>query len=167
MKTNKGTWGSDEFCDYGSFVVGFRTKVEAPVGENDDTALNAIELICSNNKRITSEQGIWGEWGREDRCLSSGFVNGFRFKAQPSQNIFFVQRDDTAANAIRLSCSNGSLNELKSSEGSFGYWDHVYKHCPINTYICGIKTQVHNTIKDNEEHDLTGLNNIVLYCCNI
>ena len=167
QKTNWGTWGNAEYCDYGSFVVGFRTRVEAPVGEYDDTGLNAIELFCSNNKTITSKQGKLGDWGKSDKCKGNGLVNGFRFKTEPRQNIFFVQRDDTAANAIRLSCSDEQFVELKSSEGHCGRWDPVYKYCPPNLYVCGLKTQVHDEISSKEEHDLTGLNNVILYCCNV
>ena len=137
--------------------------MEAFVNKEDDTALNSIELICSNNKRITSKQGIWGSWGQENRC-PNGFVDGFIFKAEPYQNILFVQRDDSAANAIRLSGSDGKI--LYSTEGEWGDWSH-WKYCPLHTFVCGLKTQVHDHLKTNEESDYTALNNVILYCCNI
>lgn len=124
------------------------------------TGLNAIELICSDGKRITSRQGPYGSWGHETRC-SKGFVNGFMFKAQSNQGMMY---DDTAANAIRLVCNNGE--RLTSLEGSAGYWSS-YKYCPAGMNVCGIKTQVDQNIYNSYSYDETALNNVGLYCCNI
>ena len=45
-----GYWGSygswSESCAANTAVCGIRTKIEAPQGRGDDTALNDIELFC-------------------------------------------------------------------------------------------------------------------------
>ena len=151
-------------------MIGFRTKTESSHRNPDNTALNAIELICSDSKRITSKQGKWGSWSKSDSTcwpwrsiLDSMFVRsfggavGFRLKVESIQS---QTRDQTATNALRLVCSN--RNELINKESKWGDWGR-YHYCPKDMFICGIKTQV----DDENRNDNTALNNVILYCCNI
>ena len=50
-KRNLDDWGEWKQCDEGQIVTGFRTRNEKPQGSMDDTALNAIEVMCSDNTR--------------------------------------------------------------------------------------------------------------------
>lgn len=80
-------WGVNEFCEPNHFVVGFRSKIETWQGSGvDDTAMNAIELICSSGKRIRSSEGIWGSWGNESYCPSGLKVVGFSYLIDDSNS---------------------------------------------------------------------------------
>jgi hypothetical protein len=52
-----GEWGKVEYCPEGEKATGFSLKTEREQGRGDDTALNAIALICTSGRRITSAQG--------------------------------------------------------------------------------------------------------------
>jgi hypothetical protein len=52
-----GDWGKVEYCPEGERATGFSLKTEREQGRGDDTALNAIALICTSGRRITSTQG--------------------------------------------------------------------------------------------------------------
>ena len=117
--TNWGNWGPAEYCASGHYAVGFRSKVQESCGENcDDTAMNGIQLLCSDGKRISSSVGPWGTWAANfSRCDTfqnvTKKINGFIFKVQSNQG----SGDDTATNAIRMFCLNRTAD---SSEGNFG-----------------------------------------------
>ncbi len=48
LASNGGKWGAwrpGQYCRNG-YVCGFRTRVEAPRGDGDDTALNDVAVVC-------------------------------------------------------------------------------------------------------------------------
>ncbi|MFQ6397399.1 hypothetical protein ACLMAJ_28605 [Nocardia sp. KC 131] len=45
--TNWGSWGVWGECQPGEFAVGMKLKTEPEQGLGDDTALNAIKLLCA------------------------------------------------------------------------------------------------------------------------
>ena len=61
----------------------------------------------------TLDKGNWGHW---KHCNEGHHVMGMRLKIAPK----LVSRDDTALNAIRLTCTDGE--ELVSAEQYFGDW---------------------------------------------
>jgi hypothetical protein len=174
--TNWGNWGPAEYCASGHYAVGFRSKVQEYCGENcDDTAMNGIQLLCSDGKRISSSVGPWGTWDTNfSRCNFSGDseskLNGFMYRVQSNQE----SGDDTATNAIRMKCS-GDIH-LPNDDGIEGSWygeiiglgvrrpiyEHSWIECPSNYYIYGLRTQVQPP--QGRGGDNTALNNIEFYC---
>ena len=69
--TDWGDWSEFESCSPGTFVIGFRQKVE-PEKNGDNTALNDIELICSDNKLLRFQRvfGKLGKWSKQVICLA-------------------------------------------------------------------------------------------------
>ena len=69
-------------------MIGFRQKVE-PEHTGDNTALNSIELICSDkkNSKIQSNSGQWGKWSKEAMCKDKQSVKGFQLKHQEPQGL--------------------------------------------------------------------------------
>jgi hypothetical protein len=54
-----GDWGPAQSCPQGERAIGFQLKVESPQpGDGDDTALNAIALLCTRGSSIPSSQGM-------------------------------------------------------------------------------------------------------------
>lgn len=153
---NWGNWGPAESCAPGHFAVGFRSKIEPSIGRGDDTAMNGIELICNDQKRISSTVGPWGNWAESfSICPNGKFLIGFEMRMERSQG----RGDDTATNAVRMICED--FNIIKSRESSWGEWSMI-NLCPAKFFICGLKTQVEPS---QGKGDDTSLNNILFYCC--
>ena len=53
-----GDWGKVEYCPEGEKATGFSLKTEREQGRGDDTALNAIALLCTRGSSIPSSQGM-------------------------------------------------------------------------------------------------------------
>ncbi|CAF0909460.1 unnamed protein product [Brachionus calyciflorus] len=150
-----GIWGPIEECDQNDYVVGFRTKLDPFQGTfYDDTALNCVELICSNGKRLKSSESQWGSWNTNFKNCSSGQkVNGFSYGMEQNQGT----GDDSATNVIRLKCTDNSI--IQSKEGH-EYTTIISILCPYGV-IVGLRTQINQNI--NAE-DNTGLNNVEFIC---
>lgn len=138
-------------------AIGFNTKVEPNQGDDDDTALNSIKLICANNKEIYSGEGPWGKWGNNVYCARDRYLNGFKLKVEPPQG----DGDDTASNGIIMLCNDWSeLNN--NNEGKWGNWNGPFM-CPERKYICGFKQQIEED--KGRSGDDTALNNVAFFCC--
>lgn len=143
--TNWGKWGRGELCPAKTFVGAIELKDEEYQERGDDTALNGVNLLCINmnngkeQKWISDKVASFGIWRGRKSCYN-GLATGFIFKSEPYQR----GGDDTAAVDMALICtsSNGSKTQLIGSGlHGWGRWTQT-QHCPPNTAICGIKTQV-------------------------
>ena len=154
--TNWGEWGRWEECAPGEHVIGFQLKVEPWRGNsNDDTALNGINFKCSRGNNIQSSVGEYGEWTKEKSCQNNSVAIGFDLRIEP----WVKSQDDTAANNLKLICSDGDT--LEGDGTTWGIWTGTQK-CQSNQAMCGLQTQI-----NNEGPDSTGLNNINVKCCPI
>ncbi|XP_059375713.1 vitelline membrane outer layer protein 1-like [Carassius carassius] len=161
-----GSWGHKEMCPVGMYAAGFSLKVEDPIGDGDDTALNGIRLHCvytangvassyTNYATVGSDVGSWGVW-RDIKWCPSGFLTAFQLKVEKPQG----SGDDTAANNIQFKCSSGS--SLLGEGTKWGDWGGWSQTCQ-GKGICGIKTRVE--IPQGRGDD-TALNDVRMYCCN-
>ena len=150
-----GDWGSLEFCPKGSFVGGFQLKSEPRQGGGDDTALNAVRLLCSTGESLFSSQGGWGTWGNIAVCPSGSVVTGFSVKEEARQG----GGDDTALNNIRLSCG-ATLSIHASVLTSWGQWKDGL-HCRAGWAVIGMKTRVERSQGGGDD---TALNGLQLIC---
>ncbi|XP_053374359.1 vitelline membrane outer layer protein 1 homolog [Mercenaria mercenaria] len=104
-----GWWMGGEECDEGTFAMGYEMKIEANLGQGDDTALNGIKLICKSldgtlSNTITSATAPWGDWTGETYCTGShgpSFLTSFGLQVDPWTG---DGEDDTAANFIKFKC---------------------------------------------------------------
>ena len=149
-----GSWGSWQYCRNGGYAVSFDQKVESPLGDGDDTALNGICLQCSTGGEVCSSYGDWGSWVISSKCYA-GF-RGADFKVEGKQG----DSDDTAANGLELVCSSGG-GYTTSNMGGWGSW-WGYKYCISGQRICGIQTRVEGRQGNGDD---TALNGVDLMCC--
>merc|ERR1712154_457038 len=95
-------WWRDVICPCSGFIIAFRQKVEPPQGGGDDTALNSIQIRCSDGTVLEpSNGGRWGNWGAwSNVCPVPGwYVNGLMRKNEG------LNPDNTGLNnAVRMYC---------------------------------------------------------------
>ncbi|XP_053378916.1 vitelline membrane outer layer protein 1-like [Mercenaria mercenaria] len=169
-----GDWGSVQLCPDGSYAAGYDMKIEKPVCA-DDTALNAIKLICEfpdgkETGEITSTQGHWGSWVGQIKCPSRVrerlYLTSFDLQVQKPKGVL---KDDTAANYVKFKCRD-KCGRKKPQElakppgrGVWGSWGAWSAQCPPDTAICGLKTKVEKP--QGWHRDDTALNDVEFYCC--
>ena len=64
----------------------------------------------------------WGNWGPWKECAAGHHVRGVQLRIE---GLLPALHDNTALNAIRLTCSDGEV--LVSAEGPWGDWGHVVR----------------------------------------
>jgi hypothetical protein len=90
-------------CLEGYFVNKVISRVEAPQGTGDDTALNALSFICKDpvtsyeSNSVVLSNTIWGDWVSWVE-VQGKYVCGGQVRFESSQG----DEDDTALNRIRL-----------------------------------------------------------------
>lgn len=185
---SNGYWGdwadSASYCGGNGYVVGLQTRIEGPqnsgamTNKDDDTAMNAVRLICGSNHptlglinvhTIKSKEGPWGDWAQSESieyCPWGTYAKGFQTRVEKSQG-GGRNEDDTAMNTVRLICSDSAQTSITSYQGQWGDWG-TKAFCPEGKYICGFKTRVEKDLgggKLNKGNDDTALNGIEMYCC--
>jgi len=90
-------------CGDGAWMVGFRTNIEGDQGWLDDTALNCIQIKCSDGTILEAKSCTsWGKgypsWGGD--CPSGSYVCGWDEKFEENENV----DDETGLNGVRFMC---------------------------------------------------------------
>lgn len=157
-----GAWMTDSlYCSPGSYAHGYAQRVERDQGSGDDTAMNTVSLLCANASGefvewATPHDGFWGDWGSEPTC--SGFVTGARLKVEGDRG---SNRDDTGANGVEMSCSEGGTIQADNT-GPWGEWSD-WEFCPPSSYVCGLKIKIE--ANRGSRRDDTAMNGLELNCC--
>ncbi|XP_013385604.1 vitelline membrane outer layer protein 1 homolog isoform X2 [Lingula anatina] len=124
--------------------------------KGDDSALNAIALICEKHAHLFPHGGIWGSWGLAVFCSADSYVIGFRLKVEGHQGIF----DDSAANDLELKCSDGAV--LSSGNGGpWGSWS-AWRLCNKGYFVCGLRVKFQENVRGDDD---TALNSVAFECC--
>jgi len=159
-----GDWGPIETCDYPYLVNKMQLKIEPIQGgdkflgpRNDDTALNAIKLWCSNGKIITSTQGGWGHWQESKRCRTAHHIKGAKLRSEKHQK----GGDDTTANGLKFDCTDGSTHS--PGDGFWGDWS-LAESCPHGSAVYGIQTRVEAGCGKCDD---TALNSVKFFCAKV
>lgn len=167
--TDWGTWGAPQMCRDNQWVSGIELKIEGAQGQrflrnDDDTALNGVELICLdgyNADRLKPYAGQWGEFRGAKYC-HNGIATGFELRSEPDQR----GGDDVAAVDMAIICTNFDGNTEWKVGGdvlSYGHWTGA-QNCPPRTAVCGINTQVEEPQGGGDD---TSLNNVNVACCEL
>jgi hypothetical protein len=98
---------------------------------------------------------IGGDWGPEEHCGHGAFITGFNLLVESS----IGDGDDTAANSMEASCSNGITLKARNG-GPWGAWG-LYQYCPSGSVVCGMSLKIEPAI----DGDDTSVNDVALHCC--
>lgn len=160
-----GPWGDERnwvYCRRNTWAIGFTQRVESPCGRCDDTALNAVNLICGERngapvETIESFGGEWGSWSDPTYCYGEhNFLRAAQFRVEPPQG----RGDDTSANSVRFTCTKGNAIEASNS-APWGNW-RAGAECPPESAICGIRTKFEPR---QGRGDDTAMNGAKFLCC--
>jgi hypothetical protein len=156
-----GTWRQSVYCNPGFWAVGYKMRVESDQGGGDDTALNSVQLLCKSPSGVTewimSHEGIWGDWREPAECVGS-YLWSAQMKVESPQG----KGDDTAANAVKFSCSGGGTITAPG-EQRWGSWND-WQSCPPNSAVCGFAIQLEDRQGNGDD---TAMNGMRLYCCSL
>lgn len=168
-----GSWGEMEYCGgnpYEGYAVRFGLKVErGQGGSKDDSAVNAVCLICNNGQEICSKQGMWGERIQSQRTCRTGFSAAMIKSDKEDMAYYDHVGDDTAVTDLVLRCGGRDIWNRQDSAWmdvpSPTHWGHWYQvgQCPEGYVICGLRTQVEDALGPNA--DDTALNGVEFSCC--
>lgn len=156
--SNKGV----VYCSEGSYAIGFRMRVEKKQGGGDDTALNAVSLLCKSTGDGTTEWiaahlGNWGTWGAPAICPGDdNWLIGAHVKSEQLQG----DGDDTSMNVVEFSCSKTG-NLWTPGGGPWGDW-RDWRTCPGGDRICGIGSYFMDWQQGQDDMGMTRMD---LYCC--
>ncbi|WP_460088303.1 hypothetical protein [Pseudomonas sp. H1_B04] len=162
-----GNWGAAAYCPQGQYVWGFRLKSEPYQGNGDDSALNAVQLICKSGVNgaatyIQSLEGKWGSWGRDHVCRETPAIafaiQVERFQGRDKEK---GSKDDTAAGNIKMNCGSEIL--VGDPPVAWGDWTGFYSCLDGTGYkkIRGFRTKV---APDQGSGDDTAMNAMQVYC---
>eukprot|EP00918_Siedleckia_nematoides_P082454 GHVU01180678.1.p1 GENE.GHVU01180678.1~~GHVU01180678.1.p1 ORF type:complete len:547 (-),score=38.07 GHVU01180678.1:92-1732(-) len=151
-----GTWRAWAMCPVGHFVIGFQERVEESY-LGDNSALNAVRMLCSDQSTISSYDGLWGSWTPFKQCGSGSYFDGYKIGIQGDQG----GGDDTAANAVVMYCGNEAVSRdpLRVFEGTYF---RQKRACAQGYQICGFRIRFES---DQGEGDDSAMNGIEVQCC--
>jgi hypothetical protein len=150
-----GTWRAWAMCPTGHFAIGFQQRNEAnqgPVG--DDSALNAVRMLCSDQSTISSYDGLWGSWSSLVQCGSGSSFDAYRIRIEADQG----GGDDTAAGSVEMYCGN---EQVSATGTAWGDWKPK-RMCGQGYKICGFRIRFES---DQGEGDDSAMNGIEVRCC--
>ena len=149
-----GTWRAWAKCPAGHFVIGFQQRNEENQGSADDSTLNAVRMLCSDQSTISSYDGVWGSWSQLVQCGSGSSFDAYRIRIEGDQG----SSDDTAAGAVEMYCGN----EMVSATGmAWGDW-RPKRECGQGYKICGFRIRFEGV---EGISDQTAMNGIEVQCC--
>eukprot|EP00727_Mastigamoeba_balamuthi_P003516 m51a1_g13161 hypothetical protein (755) ;mRNA; r:56447-59204 len=162
---SEGDWGAWDQCEGYSFAAGMQTLSQESQGRGDDTALNGVQLACSNASgqqlsvfRPHSSVGPWGTWDQPQTCPPGFFIAGFKVQNDESGS----DKDGTGLNRIVFICRYGDKEffsgELGKTNG--GEWSQEYL-CPPGHAVSAIQTRLQAR---QGRGDDTALNGIRMRC---
>ena len=91
-KTSWGSWKKWEYCPNNGRIIAFKMRVDPYNTHNiknnkklDNTALNAIKLLCEqDDQSIMSNAGWYGDWTQWKYCPEGEYMVGGQLKSQGS-----------------------------------------------------------------------------------
>ncbi|KAK4026398.1 hypothetical protein OUZ56_015396 [Daphnia magna] len=95
-----GNWQNVQNCPFGAYMKSFQLRVSPAGNMTDNTAVNNIRFMCSNDRDISgigNREGYWGEYSAE--CPEG--ICGLETRVRPDGGLLV---DNTALNDVRFTC---------------------------------------------------------------
>ncbi|XP_032789834.2 vitelline membrane outer layer protein 1 homolog [Daphnia magna] len=95
-----GNWQNVQTCPFGAYMKSFQLLVSPAGNTTDNTAVNNIRFMCSNDRDISgigNREGYWGEYSAE--CPEG--ICGLETRVRPDGGLLV---DNTALNDVRFTC---------------------------------------------------------------
>jgi hypothetical protein len=156
----KGTWRTDVYCNYGTYAVGYKQRVDPTPTGFDATGLNSIMMVCEdqageNKNEIMSHEGLWGNWFAYKYCSSNTFMRAYQYSFYDSA---------IALIGIKGVCSDSSVFE---AQGTFvtifpPTWT-ASELCDTDAAICGFAIKLESS--QGGFSDDSAMNDIRVHCC--
>ena len=137
--------------------MGMQLRIEPDQGSRDDTALNAIQLMCTDWEVLVSAEQQWGDWKDYTQSLSADTsITAVQLRSEPH-----LGPDDTSANGIRF--KDGEGNTYSPGDGYWGDWGD-WASCPAGAVIVGFRTYVVPYLGSGSGDDDTALERVQFNC---
>ena len=163
-KTSWGSWSKQIVCPAGVYVSGFRLRMDG-MDSTDNSALNGIQLRCTDGTDTEKINGHWGTWSSWVSCDNQvnqdaiKYISGFNFRSQEGQGRV---KDNLAGVDVKMQCNDNK--ELFGNELDKGSWDSsTYQECPTSQDFCGVQASIEP--KRGGTGDDTALNKMSFLCC--
>ncbi len=171
----RGVIGPGRLCPKGSVAEGFRMKMEPYRALDDNSALNAVRLICSGTEtEAKSTEGHRGEWTEVAKCRKDDFISAVKIK---SEHWLGWDRDDLGALDLEAECSSGVRLRHRRRPGWItarrGVWSDEARCPPEAPAVCGLKVRLDEPgrrggLFEREpdlKSDSAGLTEVQFKCC--
>lgn len=101
-------------CNGSQGVKGFQFKQETRQGAGDDTAANALRLICEDDSVLMADNdGPWGDWSEIVKCPANNVICGLRVQL----HLWVGAGDDTVLNNVDFMCCEINSKEITNPQG--------------------------------------------------
>ena len=107
------------------------------------------EITIFLSLSVLTIKGEWGEWYDWENCPSGSWVVRFQTRIEKSQG----SSDDTALNAILMTCSDRLFTQISSGQQSWGDWKDESPLCPNG--FSKFKLKIEKTVCILPSHYLT------------
>lgn len=104
LSVDRGFWGSGAACPGNTFAIGAQLKrmpyMTAP--NQDNSALNAVRMVCEDGSTINSAEGRDGEWSAVMNCPPGQVIFGVGIRMQA----FKIGVDNSGVNDLKFFCKD-------------------------------------------------------------
>ena len=94
----RGVIGPGRTCPKNAVGIGFKMKMQHYRSMEDNSALNGVRLICTDDTQIKSSEGRKGDWTDELRCKKDDYMVGVKIKTEV---IYSNERETSVYRKVR------------------------------------------------------------------
>lgn len=164
-----GVWRFDieksiKKCKNFAKFIGFRMLIQGDSGENDDSSVNQIEMICEDNEYLSYDvqPAVSSGYYTEKRCPTGKAICGLKTQIESKKN----QSDNTGLNNADFYCCNAPVRKSIIEIDKMPDFSLLETHvsCPFNSFAIGLSVKVDSLVSKLSFDENVGLKGIKLFC---